>query len=372
VGGAIFKSFKAVTIQGTAIGFLAQLASGTTEKVAAGNDMGVWIKDGSNALALAVREGDKRSGKTIDTLVSFAGGNGSAGQGRGWITVHGSAFALALAKFTDKTWGIINAEPGAGGDVNIDTQTLVKGTPTSPALAGASFASLSFPAQNSAIASTFLGTLAAGTGPVTKADAQAIFTSAVNTEGGPYGILARQGQPASGTGANFNILKDPVLAEDGGIAFTATIKGGTIKAPADTGIWWQPPAGGALTLFAQGGKRPSTDLNDNAQWKSFGSLAIASGRGPIFTGTLATGPGGVKATDANGVWACDFTGNVRLAFRTGIPDAIVTGKTLKSFTLLTGSVGSTGVTRSFNNVGEVVWLATFTNGQTALVRTTVP
>ena len=83
------------------------------------------------------------------------------------------------------------------------------------------------------------------------------------------------------------------------------------------------------------------------------------------------GEGGVTAKSASGVWACDFTGAPRLLFRTGDTN-IIGGKTLKSFTLLNATVGSMGVTRSFNDAAKVVWLASFTDTTTAIITTNVP
>jgi hypothetical protein len=40
--------------------------------------------------------------------------------------------------------------------------------------------------------------------------------------------------------------------------------------------------------------------------------------------------------------------------------------------VLSAVAGSTGVTRSFNSVGTVVWLATFTDNTTAIVTTEIP
>jgi hypothetical protein len=65
-------------------------------------------------------------------------------------------------------------------------------------------------------------------------------------------------------------------------------------------------------------------------------------------------------------------GQPRLLFRTGIADEIITGKTLKSFTLLNATVGSLGVTRSFNDSAQVVWLATFFDKSQAIITTEVP
>ena len=64
-----------------------------------------------------------------------------------------------------------------------------------------------------------------------------------------------------------------------------------------------------------------------------------------------------------------FNGNPRALFRTG---DIINGKKLKKFTLLKVTVGNAGVTRSFNNAAQVVWLATFTDKSTAIIVTLVP
>ncbi len=264
MGGATFKSFKAVAIHGGSIGIFAQL------KATGASDIGLWPKDGTSPLKLALCEG----------------------------------------------------------------QTI--------------------------------GTMTVGIGGVTKADSRGIFLSDGT---GSYTPLARLGKPSGILGANFATLKDPVLSDDNAIAFTAILKGGTAKGLATKTICWQP-AGGTLTLLAQGGTRPGADLPADAQWKDFTSLAIAGGgRGPIFAATLVPGKGTVTAKTATGVWACDFTGAPRALFRTG--DTIGT-KVLKSFTLLKATVGNLSITRSFNDAAEVVWLATFTDKTTAIIRTEVP
>lgn len=81
---------------------------------------------------------------------------------------------------------------------------------------------------------------------------------------------------------------------------------------------------------------------------------------------------GGKTFIGKGVWATDFSGQPRLVFRTGVPDEIAPGKTLKRFVFLKASTGSTGSTRSFNSKGEIAWLATFTDGTEAIVTTVVP
>ncbi len=245
VGGAKFKTFKAVAIAGDAVAIFAQLSGGTgAERASAANDYGIWLQDGTHSLRLVLREGQNTT----------------------------------IARVTDSA-------------------------PT--------------------------------------------------------------------TGTTFSVLKDPVFADGDGIAFPATLKATpTVKGLATATLWWKPLFGG-LTLVAQGGA-PASGL-PGSQWKAFTSLAIAGGgRGPIFAATLVPGQGDVTKASASGVWACDFTGAVRLLFRTGDTN-IIAGKTLKSFTLLNATRGSTGVTRSFNDAARVVWLATFKEDKsTAIIRTEVP
>lgn len=354
--GATFKSFGGVGVFGGAIGFIGQLTPGSgTVKVTAANDIGLWLRDGAQPLDLMLREGQTPSGlKAIKTIVAFKSGNGSPGASRGWVREPVEGRMLALVVNADKTQDVLEAGPFGVGSL----------TTKSPDASGAAFASFGLPAANALNHVAFLGKLAVG-GTVTKADAGGIFADLGDVT---FTTIARVGSDAGATGADFSVLKDPVLSDDGGIAFPATIKGGTVKGSAAATLWWQP-SGGSLALLAQGGAEPG-DL-PGAQWKSFPSLAIAKNRGPVFTATLVPGKGGVTKANASGVWACDFASAPRLLFRTGATD-IVTGKTLKGFTLLNATKGSTGVARSYNAAQQVVWLATFTDKTQAIVTTEVP
>jgi sugar lactone lactonase YvrE len=373
-GGATFKTFKAVAVEGESVAIFAQLTGGTGAlKATAANDYGLWIKDATHPLTLVLREGQVAGTRTIGTLTTFAVGAGSPGQGRGWLTQ--TAFGprvLALASFTgtDKAQAVLGV--GFGGGVGV----LAQNNPNStlPDIAGASFASYGLPAINPDGKSAFLASLLVKPGgPATVANARGIFVDYGNPT---YTKIARLTEPAPATGTSFSLLKDPVLAEDNGIAFPATLKATpAVRGFATTTLWWKTNYG-PLQLLAQGGPRPAGQpipgLPIEAQWTTFPSLAIAADRGPLFTATLLAGKGGVTAATANGVWATDYAGVTQLLFRTGIPDAILAGKTLKSFTLLKTAVGSIGVTRSFNNVGQLVWLATFTDSTTALITTDIP
>lgn len=373
-GGATFKTFKAVAVEGASVAIFAQVAGGTGAlKATAANDFGLWIKDATHPLTQVLREGQVVGSRTIGTLTTFAVGAGSPGQGRGWLTQAASGpRVLAFATFTgtDKAQAILGV--GFSGGVGV----LAQNNPgsTLPNIAGSSFASYGFPALNAEGKSAFLASLLVKPGgPATAANARGVFVDYGNPT---YTKIVRVTEPDITTGLTFSVLKDPVLAEDNALAFPATVKATTaVKGYATTTLWWKKNFG-PLQLLAQGGPRPAGQpipgLPIEAQWTSFPSLAIAADRGPIFSATLLAGKGGVTAATANGVWATDYAGTTRLLFRTGIADAIIAGKTLKSFTLLKTAVGSIGVTRSFNNVGQVIWLATFTDRTTALVTTDIP
>lgn len=374
--GAKFKAFKSVDLVGDYTAMFAQLTpgTGTAPKTTAANDLGVWVKDGAAPLTLVLREGQTIAGKKVGTLVSFAYGNGSPGQGRGWLRENNlvpGAQVLARVVFTDKSQGIVLADTGDPANPQILSLSGQSGD-GSPAIDAQTFASYSLPTLTRDDRNTFLASLTvSAAGGVTKATAPGIFLKPALT--GDYDTLVRVGDPAAVpgvAGAKFSVLKDPIISEDGDLAFPATLAGGGLKGITATTLWWKP-LGLSVHLAAQGGKQPGSDLPAGTQWKAFPSLAIAGGGGaPVFTGTLVVGKGGTTAANATGVWTLQRTGDVRLLFRAGVTQ--VGGKTVKTFSLLKASAGSAGVTRSLNDSAEVIWLATFTDKTQAIVKTLAP
>ena len=104
MGGATFKSFKAVAIHNGSIGIFAQLAGGSGPlKTTGTNDLGLWIKNGTDPLKLALREGQAIGSKNIKTLIAFMPGADSHGQGRGWLAEPYGPAVMGLVIFTDKS-----------------------------------------------------------------------------------------------------------------------------------------------------------------------------------------------------------------------------------------------------------------------------
>lgn len=359
--GAKFKSFKSVEVRGLTIAFAGKLITGTgTPKATIASDEGVWVKDLTSSLVLALREGQTVGERKIKTLTAFDSSIGSRGQGRGWLELTGSAATVqARVIYTDTTQAAIRAKIS---DTNVDVTTLLHNDDVftdGRQLTGA----FGLPAVNAA------GKIALRAS--TASDRGARPGIEVNLDGSDYTRIAARDQSTPGSSNFFSTLQDPVLAEDGSVAFPAKIRGTGIKGASANTLWWQP-VGGSLTLLARGGAingGAQNDLPSGAQWSAFNSLAIAADRGPIFSASLVVGKGGVTSANSKGVWAMDYQGKLQHLFRTG---ETINGKKLKNFTLLNATAGNAGVTRSFSDNMQVVWLATFTDASQAVITTQVP
>src|SRR4030095_7100402 len=92
--GVVFKTFDSLGVSGQGVGFIGKRAGGTGDnRITATSDRGFWVMSPTLPLTLALHEGQIVQVKTIKTLIAFAVGNGSSGQGRGWLT--GQEFAQA-------------------------------------------------------------------------------------------------------------------------------------------------------------------------------------------------------------------------------------------------------------------------------------
>ena len=364
--GATFKSFKSVEVRDGYVGFTAALNLNTgTPKTTAGTDTGLWIYTGTGAPALMLREGQTIDSRKVKSFVALDSSAGSRGQGRGWLLIIGSTPRVqARVTYTNGTLAILNIDLVAGVP---QITTLIE---SNTVFSGGFFLTggFGFPATNRLGGRAILGTLSSDRGP-----APAIFSS---PDGVDFDLLAYRTQIALSSGAKFSKLQDPVLATDGGLAFAATLSGGGVKGATANTLWWQAP-GGEFSLLAQGGLTTGgapTDLPAGAQFNTFTSLAIAANRGPIFSATLVPGKGGIAKTATSAVFAMDLDGKLRRVF--GVTDPIDVGggtmKPLKTFTLLTPTVGNTGVTRSFNDAQQITWRATFGDKTQAIITTQVP
>lgn len=354
----VFTSFRTISLRGGRLAILADFTVSSTPRAVSREPVkapvkarGLWLATASAPLQLCVRTGVdlpvEISTRRLKSLVTLTGGDGSPGQGRGWLDFPFAPAVLALGVFDAQTETLFFASP----------------TNTNPSLTAsphAQFTSFGVPAFGGSLRLLFRATLNHH-GDATAADDSGIYAY----NGNDAAKIVREGDPAA-SGETFTGFKDPVLAADDSLAFLATSRAGKARGAGPTSLWFQPKNG---QLNEQ--TRVGADANgvDGGKFAAFQSLAIAPTRGPLFVASLAHKAHTVTPADATGLWATDFSGALRLLIRAGVTE--IDGQPIKSFTALT-AVPSVDGTRSFNDQGQVIWRATFKNGSQELVLTQIP
>ena len=336
VDGARVGKFLGISIVERGVVFTTLLHGAT-----AANDLAVCSWDEAEGLRVLVREGwtlDEGEGlrlvpraaapgeRTLRGFKTLVAGAAAPGQGRG---MHGEGPAIGLlAKLSDGSSAVLSVD--AFGEVTVYSESGFKsyGVPAW----GADFAAPAFFA-------------------VPESGAKGIFQHDDAT-----GLV----EPLLQVGGEVRSLKDPVLSPD---AMRRAWMGATTAARA---VWQKVDASDAEIVALAGTQ--AAEVPAGALWEGFKSLAI-SNRGPLLSAVLAQGAGGVDGSNDAGLWAVDGVGALRLLFREG---DTIGGKVLKGFTVLKAAAGSPGVTRAFNDNAQVVWRASYTDGTSAVVVTTIP
>jgi hypothetical protein len=178
---------------------------------------------------------------------------------------------------------------------------------------------------------------------------------------------------AQSDGRIFQTISSPILNGAGNLAFTGALKtgvGGVASANA-TGVWTISPEGELATIARVGDAAPGLS---GARFASFSQIAYPDEAGIAFTATLATGAGGVTTSNNFGFWAASEPGSSpSLIIRTG--DSFVVGgvtKTISKFSVYSASAATAGARRSFNALGDVIFVLTFTDGTSGLFKYELP
>jgi hypothetical protein len=322
------------------------------------NDYGIW-SEGSGTLALVAREGDQApgtpSGVTYENLrlpvLNDAGqtafsasltGNGVDGANNGGIWCGDSGNLTLVARSGEHA-------PGTPSGVNFD------------------FATHTDVVINNAGQTAFNSSLAG------------VGVDATNNEGiwlegsGSLRLVARRGSHAPGTpnGTNFAILLYPVLNDAGQTAFRAILTSG------ESGIWSEGT--GELALVARGGMQapgtPSGVTFSSVANQMHSPLLNSAGQTAFFG--LLTGSG-VDSRNNEGIWATDPRGLLRLIAREGDLLEVAPGdfRTIGTPPLTPASSlhledgwptgNSDGHASAFNNLGQITFLAYFTDGSSGI------
>jgi hypothetical protein len=192
---------------------------------------------------------------------------------------------------------------------------------------------------------------------------------------GSLALAVRSGTPAPGTpsGVNFGYLAlttPPALNDAGQIAFQAELTGGGVNSTNEFGFWSGAPGSPAL-VAREGDHAPGTE--DGVVFRDF---RFASNLSPLILNAAGqtafvarlTGSGIIASNDF-GIWATDRSGALQLIARKGNSLEVAPGdfRTISILTfradpnnLSTGN--SDGHPSFFNNLGQLAFLAGFTDG----------
>ncbi len=342
-----FQSISAFTQTDSAIFFQGTVADGaSTTSVLYGD----W--SGGSGPTLLLKSG--LFGKRVKTFLPLTPQAGSSGQGR---SAAGNDLVLRVT-FSDGSQSLFRFASGVTSTV-ASTGDHPAGTTS-----GVTFHSFGKPIINSAGGCAFRAVLA---GDLTKkTDHSAIFA---DQGSGIFEILAA-GDPVFVSGfQNVTIatLADPVFNSQGDVAVVATLAGPNLTAANHTAIIYVPN-GGSPQIVARTGTQ-AAQITAGGQWKSFSSIALPDNLGPVFTANLAIGRGGIRASNAFGVWAMNSVGDLQVVISEG---DIIGTQPIRTIALLSAAKASPDQTRSFNTQTQLVYRATFSGGTEQIFTVLVP
>jgi hypothetical protein len=353
IDGVSFASFSSVLMPASdRVYFVASLKG---RDVMRASDSSLWYWSKETGAQLVQREGtaspDGAGGGEVKSFLTMHAVKGSAGHGR-----YDDQLMPGLFTRKDKSQVVVTFE-GA----NTAVSDFESGMELMPGLA---IKSLGFPSLLPGASGLSLRAILGPSEFENGSFEPAVLQDRI--------VVARKGSPAPGVaGGVFEDFADPVtgLAAQGERAdlFVGRISGPQIRKDNDQGIW-SYQGGTSGLIVREGAEAPECD---GAVYRSFTSLALLSGRGPLFAATLSGGSSRIKhGTDA-GLWGTDAEGTLRLLLRNG--DEIA-GRTVKQFRVLEVIPGSAAQQRAWARTAPALLLTRcfFVDGSQAIVQVVIP
>ncbi len=184
-------------------------------------------------------------------------------------------------------------------------------------------------------------------------------------------LIAREGDQAAGSTADvlYRFIQNPLINDAGDVAFFSTLSGAGVDSESDTGIWRSLASGETQQLAIEGGQAVGTDVGVFYTIATGLSLHL-NGQGRIAFASGLRGAG-VTADNAAGLWAEDSKGELQLIARSGDllevvdEDGNVSFRTISTLSFASRVLNSgNGASKpsSFNDLGQIVFEASFTDG----------
>jgi hypothetical protein len=310
------------------------------------NDRGVWLDDGAGAML--ARE-------HVTAPPGVPGGVFSIPLA---TAVNAEGEAALIGSLKPSFGGVVSDTSLGLWRIGADGGNLIarRSSGGVPGLVGASFAAFQDPTINDAGAVAFNAQLAAG-GSISAANDRGIWLIDAATGH----LLAQTGSSGPGVpGSSFAQFGDPLLNNaNEALVEGALVAGvGGVSSANAEGLWRLSAGGGTLVARTGSAGVPGAPA---ASFADFGSLAFNSAGTAAVYATLSAG-GGVTTSNDEGVWLFTLTG-AHLVAREG--DALA-GRIVEDLEFTGGSGGSDGRQRSLNDSNQLLFKATFTNGDEGL------
>ncbi len=365
-GAAVFKSFQSINVMGSTMLFSSTFVGSTLAPGPGGitsvNNTAVWkvtLPDGTPEILVQKGATLPFSSSPVKSYLLLNSVSGSPAQNR-FLGEGDSIQPCFQVTLMDKTQRIVL------GQEPLENSTLLTvGVPSVARKFGIVAGMSDKIAATAMLANTPLA-----------------FRSVIAAGNDLSAIAAQQGKPAPGApGCVFSSFGNPLINSSGNVAFTAKLKGNGVSTANNQSLYlatWDPETQTYTPelITRTGLAAPGVD---GGIFASFSSLALPdalSAPHRIFlSANLVKDPlNGIVAANAAGVWGCDEAGQLHLLIRAGQSVDVGGGvtKTIKSFTVLKAVVGSYGVSRSFNDNGDLVYNATFTDATQAILTTQSP
>ncbi len=174
----------------------------------------------------------------------------------------------------------------------------------------------------------------------------------------------RKGSQAIGmpSGVNYGTILQsgwPLLNDPGQIEFLSSVAGTGVDDTNNEGIWLGK-VGDLALVASRGSQAPGT--SNGVNFSDLQNPALNSAGQTAFR-AVVTG-NGVDSTNDRGIWASDWTGALQLIARAGDQLEVAPGdiRTLSDLNFVSASGNSDGRSSGFNNLGELAFWASFTDG----------
>ena len=307
--------------------------------VLSSNDRGVWTYESGNS-TLVMREGDLNVPGVPNAIVS----NFSP------PSINSSDQLAVTVSF--KTNGVFGQ--GVWRDTNSSAELLTRtGTGIVPGIAGMSFGEIRTPLLNDLGQVAFVASGSSGS--------SSFITGVWLYSDTGDNLLARSGDGnvPGVPGAEFHSFDDPSSLNEAGqvLTFAVLANGvGAVTSDNNSGLWL---LGSNPALIARSGVANVPEI-PGANFTFFSDSALNEQGQVAFSAELELGVGGVDSTNDSGIWIVDPLGESRLVAREG---ELLAGHTIASLDFVGDGASQSG---GFNDLGELAFQATFTDGDSGL------